>query len=217
MQKVYHDGQPLRHRLTSHLLSFGAAAILAGTLTGGCLFPSQNYKPVTFYDISLEANPPASYRTRSTNIALSQFQTVGPYGKRMVYRKTEHRLVQDEYNRWIQPPEDLARQAFYNALTDSKMFTTVILGTNTKTDYILTADILRWETTPDLKASLGISVQIMAADTRRIIFNRRYHHTRKLAEATPNAFADAASETLSAIIKDHLQDLDNSLLKKTQP
>lgn len=217
MQKVCHDGQSHRHRLTSPLLSFGAAAILAGALAGGCLVPSQDYKPVAFYDICLDTNPSASYDTRSATIALSQFQTVGPYGKLMMYRKTKHRLVQDEYNQWIQPPEALARQAFYNALNDSKMFATVIFGTNTNIDYVLTADILRWETTPDLKAALSISVQVMAADTRRIIFSQRYHRTGKLAAATPDAFADAASQTLSAIIKDNIKDLDNSLPKKVQP
>ena len=190
------------------LVVLPAAFLLA---TAGCLFPSQEYRPVSHYDINIEQEIAGLDSPLPYTIRIGQFTAVGPYDKRMLYRKSEHRVVHDEYNRWIQPPAQLAAQAFYRGFSQAEAFNNVSMSPAAETDLILTGNILRWETTPDLQADIEISLQIRNAESSKPILHRRYHQKNDLDNTTPEAFAAATANALRDIISHSLQDCKEKL------
>ncbi len=177
------------------------ASLTLGLFLTGCLVPNQSYQPVNHYDLTTDAELRPLPLNVGASVEIGRFDTVGPYGRRMVYRKGRHRLVQDEYNRWIEPPDQLTRHAFYRMLANSNAFKSVSMPPAPDADLRLEGTILRWETDPELNAVIELNIRLLILGPDKLIMSKHYTQTEKLDEAGPTHFAEAASAAMMQIIQ----------------
>lgn len=188
------------------ILATGVAMVLAG----GCMLVPEEYQPTTYYDLktapATESREPV---TGYTSLAIGRFQTLGPYQTRMVYQKSPHHLVRDEYNRWILPPDELVAREYYRNLAAAGMFKRVHPVMHNDADLVLRGVILRLEATPDLKAAVTVVIRIeeRGKNGNLVLVSERYSETQPIQSTDPEAFASASSTALSRIIARTLRDL----------
>jgi len=177
-------------------------------LCGGCALSRNPYQPVAYYDIRPEApeQKPGSAPLALT-LQVRRFDMLGPYRTRMVYRKSEHRLVQDEYNRWIQPPEQLIEREFYRVLSASGRFRRVVTHMGAEADLMLSGTVLRLETGPDLTAHVQLSLRLEEPGEGNVVLSKQYEVMQPLRDQTPEGFADAVSLALEKIFAGALEDI----------
>lgn len=187
-------------------MRYAIPILVAGMILAGCRLPQPRVRAVSHFALNADTASTPEMRRSSANLEIGRFDTIGPYDHRMVYRKSPTKLVRDEYNRWIEPPERLLRHAVYRALVETDIFETVSPVPVPRSDLRLDATILRWETDPDLNAVIEVNVRLTAVDTDAVVMTRYYVQTQKLQSATPEHFADAASMAVQHIIRNAMTD-----------
>jgi ABC-type uncharacterized transport system auxiliary subunit len=184
----------------------GTVAVAAAVLLAGCALTTNPYHPVTMYDVRIPL--PAARPGDPINLAvqIEPFAALDAAGTRMVYRKAEHRVAHDEYNRWVQPPADLVAAEFYRGFAASRAFREVLAPADTGGEFCLSGTVSRLEVDVALNAAVRLDVRIRDARSQRLVMNRAYDETEPLTAATPDAFADAAARALARIVQQVLED-----------
>ena len=90
--------------------AFCAAALLTALSGAGCIFTQASSYETRYYDL---ANPEAAPQKI---MMLVQVDNATPARQRMLYRHADGRITHDEYNLWIQSPEQLLSRCWSNML-----------------------------------------------------------------------------------------------------
>ena len=69
-------------------------------LQGGCVLTTNPHYESKAFDLAMP-----SETVQQSFFRLSAFQNETPSRNRMLYRNSDNRIIQDEYNTWVQPPE----------------------------------------------------------------------------------------------------------------
>jgi ABC-type uncharacterized transport system auxiliary subunit len=128
----------------------------------------------------------------------------------MIYRKSAHRLVEDEYHRWIDRPELLVERQFIRGFHDSGRFEHVLPASLEGAAWELRGTLIELEADPDLRAHVRVAIHLASIYTGEVVYTWQYRQTRDLADASAEAFADSAAQALDAIIReaiDHVADI----------
>ena len=186
------------------------AALSTLAVLTGCALLREKFEPVSYYDLSapgaVAAAPDATGALPSLRV--TRLDMLGPYAGRMTYRKTEHRLVHDEYHRWVQPPRDLLTRELYRRLSGSGRFRQVLSPNAAGQENLrLAGTVLKLECTPDLAAELHLVLTLEHADDGRLLFDRHYEDSEAFEEPTSEAFAEAASTALERIVAALIKDI----------
>ena len=187
----------------SRLLLLAAAAL---TLNG-CVLNKETYRPVHYFDLKSDGQVNRAEKQIDVILGIAQFQMIGPYKSRMVYRKSANRLAVDDYNRWIQPPEKLTTLQVHRGLLKSGLFKDIIKDRTNAGDFRLTASIHDMEYGPDRKAHFEIDVLIRAVEDDVIVHHKTYRADVPVQRPEPESLAAALAEGLLRIINELIDDL----------
>ncbi|MCF7853367.1 MAG: ABC-type transport auxiliary lipoprotein family protein [Candidatus Pacebacteria bacterium] len=180
--------------------------ILLVFLAGGCLGPTTRSTSVSFYDLRTTVTVQTAHPRSSLSVGLGRFLNAGPYNERMVYRKSAHPFVEDDYHRGVQPPEDMMSREPYNAMAKSELLDDVITQGAMDADLYLTANIITFEVDPELNAVIQLAASLRRVDTSETLLSNVYEQKEALAERTPEAFAAAASRAAQRLLTRIVQD-----------
>ncbi|MFT5130022.1 MAG: ABC-type uncharacterized transport system auxiliary subunit [Rhodothermales bacterium] len=187
-----------------------AALLLLLLLLSGCL-SSQPFQPVAYYDLAALTPPiPAAGTPAPVTLRIGSFASASTSGTRMVYRKSEHRLVEDEYHRWIDRPELLVERQFLRGFHDSGRFEHVLPASLEGADWELRGSLIELEADPDLRAHVRVAIHLASLKTGEVVYTWQYHQIRELSGANADAFANSAAQALDAVIReaiDHVAEI----------
>ena len=79
--------------------------VLLCLITSGCLFMSEPFKPINYYDLGKIPEPAGL----ETTARIAGIKMSGPYKSSMVFRLKPNELTINDYNKWAQSPETLAK------------------------------------------------------------------------------------------------------------
>ncbi len=102
-------------------------------ITSGCLFMSEPFKPINYYDLGKTPEPAGL----ETPARIAGVKMSGPYKSSMVFRLKPNELTMNDYNKWAQTPETLV-----------KSYLTAFMGQSLRSEgdaTLLNANILAFE------------------------------------------------------------------------
>ena len=182
-----------------------AAFLLPLLLLNGCL-SSQPFQPISYYDLAAIAPPiPAPGTPAPVTLRIGSFARAGTFGRRLIYRKSSHRLVEDEYHRWVDRPELLVERQFLRGFHDSGRFAHVLPASLNGASWELRGTLIELEADPDLQAHVRVAIHLASLDTGEVAYTWQYHQFRGMSEAEAEAFADSAAQALDAIIREAIE------------
>ena len=97
-------------RAKKHWNAAGAASCLL-LLTAGCVFTQASSHETRYYDLDMPEIVPQKV------MVLSSINNATAARQRMLYRHADGRITHDEYNLWIQQPEQLLTRYWFNMLS----------------------------------------------------------------------------------------------------
>ena len=173
----------------------------------GCLGQSK-YRPIHSYDLqtqysSVRATLPPAIPVGAV-VAVDQFRMIGPAESRLMFRQSDHRLHQDEYHRWIQPPEQCVAKEFHMAIR--RRFRVAPSGGPPRVARLL-GSIITLEATQEQTAHLVIELRLIDDATGKRLLSEFYERREPIANSKPEAFADAMAKALESVIEEALQDM----------
>jgi hypothetical protein len=175
--------------------------------TGCSILSKEPYVPTQYYDFG----QPEPFPKMDVRLDIRAFTSSGPFRNRMIYRADSCRLIIDEYNRWIQPPNIILTryltEIFSNSITDDtgKDGKSVLIG----------GDIVGFDI--DLKqktARLVVLLQIAGGPSNDSIRERCVSVTEPFTRTAPDAFAaamTAAAGKLALEIRGMIETSENSV------
>jgi ABC-type uncharacterized transport system auxiliary subunit len=174
-------------------------------LLSGCL-SSQPFQPISYYDLAAPAaTPPTVKIPIPASLRIGHFATAGTFGTRLVYRKSSHRLVEDEYHRWIDRPELLVERQFLRAFHDSQRFAHVLPATLDGANWEIRGTLIELEADPELRAQVRVAMHLADIQTGEVIYTWQARQSRQMDSATAEAFAKSAARALDAIIGEAIE------------
>ena len=160
----------------------------------GCnLISQQPYIRTVYFDLG---TPTSIIRGKNWNLDVVNFETSGPYQKRMVFRKEPKIIEFDEYNRWSLQPAEMVQRYFMLAYnSENGIFPTV------EEKYLLKGIVVQLEGDLQNKViNIIIHIAIIETKTGKEIYNRTFIEKVPVREVTGASFAKATKDTLEKII-----------------
>lgn len=188
------------------LCAGAALALLA--VAAGCALYRAPARAVQYYDVRAEVAGGCG-RALPHALQVARFVMAGPYRAPMVYRKSAHRLDRDPDNRWIDAPEELLTRGFLRAFATSGCFAQVLPdAAPLAAGYRLTGIVLTLECDPQLNADVALSVRLdSVGGAPEVAFEKTYAEKARLEGNNAEAFADAAADAVSTILRHAIQDV----------
>jgi cholesterol transport system auxiliary component len=168
------------------------------------------------------ASPPMASVQKLVALRVGVVNVAAPYrGKAFVYRYNELKFEADYYNEFFVAPAAMLSETTARALASANVFRrTIPPGAGDAGDYVL--DGFASELYGDVRdaakpvAALAITFYLSPADamTPAVIWSREYRQRAPMADATPEALAQAWNAALSTILADLARDLAAAELSK---
>ena len=165
-------------------------------ITSGCLFMSEPFKPVSYYDLGKTPEPAGL----ETHAIIDGVKTSGPYKSSMVFRLKPNELIINDYKKWAQTPEVLVKSyltAYIGQSLRSGSDNATLVNTNIlvfeayclaeKPEAVLTVE---WTVTPP-------------HDSGKSVRNLKSYRT-EMKDNTPASFAEAMSASVAKFADDLL-------------
>ena len=156
-----------------------AAVSLLPLLAAGCIFTQASNYETHYYDLDTPEIVPQK------SLVLASINNATPARQRMLYRHADGRITHDEYNLWIQSPEQLLTRYWFNMLS---------LEDTPQADSMLhlRAMLTAFEIDiPHGKVLVALNYEFRSAD--RVRRNGSLRCTENFTEERPEAFAAAFS------------------------
>jgi ABC-type uncharacterized transport system auxiliary subunit len=131
-------------------------------------------------------------------------------GKQMVYRFDEHRYQSDYYNEFLVAPRDMIGQRVLEWLQRDRLFETVapLAGSRLSEAFVLRglvnemyADV-RDPARPAAVLSIQFYITSEQAQGRPVRFAQQFRNLAPMADASAQAYADALSRALQAVLEE---------------
>lgn len=191
-----------------NILLFAVSGVLLEFLLTGCLFREAPYNEVGYFDLS----SPEKVLSDGVVVKVNIFKNIETGKYKMVYRTGESKIVVDEYNKWVQPPDLMISRYLQAAFSDNKITSEVYAGTEFEvsgTVFMFMLDL------KSKKASLGVSYRITRnqSSSEIEVINNSCILTSNFEKEDPADFAKSMSICADLLAKRLKADID-FLLKK---
>ncbi len=191
-----------------NILLIAVFAGLSAILLTGCLFREAPYNEVGYFDLS----SPGKNLPDGTVVKVNTFKNIETGKYKMVYRDGESRVVVDEYNKWVQPPDLMISRYLQAAFSDDK----ITSDGSTKAEFEVSGTVFMFMI--DLKSkksSLGVSYRITRnqASSEIEMINNSCILTSNFEKEDPADFAKSMSICADLLAKRLKTDID-FLIKK---
>ncbi len=172
------------------------AVLAVGSLAaGGCkgwLLGDDNYHPIKYY--SLTAPEPLPYQDVDINVHIMRMLTGST--TKMRYRKSDNRILVDDYNKWCNSPETMLQQYLQLAFSndgskpiESKRNSYVFAGTITLFEIMI----------QEQKVIIGVDYKIVAEEEDTVFCESSRILSASYTEQNPEAFAAAISQVCNKL------------------
>lgn len=197
---------------TGFVLTLAAMAFVMS----GCL--SRSKAPYLVNQYALEYNPPALTTGPPLDdaVRIERFSVAQTYNTRaMVYKSSTYRRDVYPYSRWRVNPGDMVTDFLLRDFRGVKPFRVVLSFRDTgKSPFVIEGGIeefLQSIGEGDRKAVLSITAHLVDSTeteiTKKILFQKRYHHEEKITGEGPEEFARAMSVNMSRFSGQLMEDV----------
>ncbi|OGV38409.1 MAG: hypothetical protein A2020_15235 [Lentisphaerae bacterium GWF2_45_14] len=140
------------------------AALVSVIFLSGCLFTSEPYRAVSYYDLSVpDANVPDD-----SDIIVIPVRDDTPTKYRMVFRKSENSLIIDDYSKWVQPPGMMLTRYMQSFFSDSGKYENP--ATDDRVSFTIAASVFVFEAALEQKqAILGVKYEIKRSEDGKVL------------------------------------------------
>lgn len=190
--------------------------IVALGLLGGCL-GSRDFTPIRYYsvDTSPVSVPPAQ-RSWPLALGVRPFTAATRYRDRILYRHSEVQIGFYEYDRWVEPPEEMVSRMIGSVLRASGTFRQVLAAGNVQLPaWILSGDLLRFDEVRGpgrSQAECWLRLELRRASDEQLLWSDLIKAAVPLSAETPEALAQAMSRAVRQVGIELLQRLDTAEL-----
>lgn len=189
--------------------ALGVAAVAS------CLACGASGPPTRYYALNLPRSPPAAERLAHTAVLMPiRAGEIAGQG-RIVYRESPHEVGFYEYHRWAEDPEDSVAEALASELLARGTFASVTpFDGRTQADFILRGELRRIEEIDyegPVKASVEISLELVDADTSRVVWSGNAAAAEDVATAEVRSVVERLSASADQAIKRLAGQLDSHL------
>lgn len=181
------------------------ALCLAGLAVVGCV-SQHEYQQMRLYDLQTRySRPGVSAKAAAAAVTVEPFRMMAPAGARMLVRRGDRELEEDDYNRWVQPPEKCIAREFHLAVR--RRFRPAGAGPSAR----LYGAVAAFESVRGETAHVAIELKLVDDATGKVILTKLYEREEPLAAKRPGAYANAAANALESIIDEALADMAKAL------
>ena len=190
------------------ILLIALSGVFFTVMLTGCLFREAPYNEVGYFDLS----SPEKILPDGAVVKVNIFKNIETGKYKMVYRNGESKVMVDEYNKWVQPPDLMISRYLQAAFSDDK----ITSDGNAKTEFEVSGTVFMFMI--DLKskkASLGVSYRITRNQSSSEIemINNSCVLTSNFEKENPADFAKSMSICAEILTKRLKADID-FLMKK---
>lgn len=174
-------------------------------LLTGCL-GARSYTPISYYSIESEADSmPQATRTWAMPLGIQPFTAATRYRDRILYRLSEVEVGFYEYERWVEPPQEMVMRVVADTLHASGLFQQVRQADHIRLPaWILSATLLRFDevrTANTNFAECWLRLQLRRAQDEQLLWSNTLKSRIALTRKTPAALATAMSHAVQQIAR----------------
>ena len=192
-----------------------AAALMAVLLTG--CFGKLRTVPFRYFSIVTEPGVKPAVVTIPKSIWIIDFQAAARYGYEIVHRTDAFGIGYEQFDRWVERPEEMTRRVYASVFDGRNFFKEVIFGVATApTDYILEGYVLQFDeirADSTWTARFSIKLTLSSPLEHRIIWTNLKTVERRLESNITGALAKAMSAAVLESAQDALREVE-AILKK---
>jgi ABC-type uncharacterized transport system auxiliary subunit len=193
-----------------------AGGMLALLLMGGCLGRG-NLTPIRYYSVdSLPINVTPAARSWSVTLGVRPFTAATRYRDRMLYRLSAVEVGFYQYERWVEPPEEMVTRVLSTALGASGLFRQVVAADIIQLPaWILSGELIRFDEVREAggrRAECWVHVEVQQAHDERLLWADVLKATEPLTAETPEAFAQAMSRAVQQVAISLISKLEKAAL-----
>jgi ABC-type uncharacterized transport system auxiliary subunit len=193
---------------------FACYLIMIGFL-GGCL-GSREFTPVRYYSIdTLSASAPQVARSWPVSLGIRPFTAATRYRDRILYRLSEVEVGFYQYDRWVDPPEEMVARVVASTVRGSGLFRQVVPvdGTPLPT-WILDGELMRFDDVraKQSRAECWLRVELWRAHDAQLLWSDVLKAAVPLSTETSEALAQAMSRAVQHIAIRLVRELERATL-----
>jgi ABC-type uncharacterized transport system auxiliary subunit len=187
---------------------------------GGC-FPPQEFTPVRYYTIEpLSLQGYQVTRTWPITLGVQPFTAATRYEDRILYRLSEVEVGFYEYDRWVEPPEEMVTRVVTTFLRTSGLFQLVTSADNVRLPaWILSGEVTRFDevrTPAGSQAECWLRLELRRARDEQLLWSEVLTATTFLSAETSAALAQAMSQAVHEIALHLVERLSTAALPGPQ-
>ena len=151
-----------------------AGGVLVLLLVGGCLGRG-DLTPIRYYSVdSLPINITPVARSWPVPLGVRPFTAATRYRDRMLYRISAVEVGFYQYDRWVEPPEEMVTRVLSTVLGASGLFRQVVAADTVKLPaWILSGELIRFDEVREAgsrRAECWVQVEVQQAHNERLLW-----------------------------------------------
>lgn len=172
-----------RYQTAKIIALLGTAFVLSG-----CMFMSEPYRDVIYYDLSVPAPAPAE----SVRVSVLPIRDESSTKYKMVFRKNSNALIVDDYAKWTQPPGMMLTRYLENYF--SKSDTNKEPESENTVSLSLAGSIFAFEADLESKeVVLGVKYEVRRSENNKLLESGAMSFREKVDEFSGQKLAAAMS------------------------
>lgn len=190
--------------------------LLLGCLLGGCL-RGGDFTPVRFYSVDTAAiTPPPVTHSWPIALGIRPFSAPSRYRDRILYRLSEVEVGFHEYDRWVEPPEEMVTRVISTTMQAAGLFRQVLPADSVQLPaWILSGEVLRFDearTGSVSRAECWLRIELRRAQDEQLVWSDRLQASIPLASETAEALAQAMSRAVQQVVRELISRLEKANL-----
>jgi ABC-type uncharacterized transport system auxiliary subunit len=194
--------------------------LIVCALLTGCL-GARGFTPVRYYSLEpLSDNTPRATRSWATPLGIQPFAAATRYRERMLYRLSEVEVNFYEYDRWVEPPEEMVTRIVAAALRASGLFPQVRQAANLQLPaWLLSAVLLRFDEVrgaQQSRAECWLRLELRRARDERLLWSKTLRAAAPLSNKSAAALAAAMTVAVQQIAQQLISELQTADLPRAE-
>ena len=187
--------------------------MLLGLLVG-CL-GAGGFTPVRYYSIdTAPADVPQALHTLPIPLGVQRFTAATRYRDRMLYRLSEVEVSFYEYDRWVEPPEEMVTRVIAETVRASRRFRQVIPAKNIQLPaWLLSGTLTRFDEVrgrASSQAECWLRLELRRARDEQLLWSNVLRAAVPLSTQTPEALAQAMHLAVQQIALQFITELQDA-------